>query len=982
MAFSLSQLFIVGIAYLGILFLTAYATENGWLPAKLVRHPATYVLSLGVFASAWAIYGVVGFAHDYGYNFLAYYLGISGAFMLAPIVLAPVLRLVQSYQLGSLADMFAFRFRSQLLGSFVAIFLVGGILPLLSMQIKAVADSIHILNQESTTNTFALFFCVIMILFAILFGARHFSAREKHDGLVVAIAFESLVKLAAMLILGFYCLYGVFGSWERLDLWLRENRIALRIMYDPLSEGPWRSLILSFFASAVVMPQMFHMSFVENLNPRALLTASWGLPLFLLLMSISVPVILWAALYLQPDTVPEYFSLGIGLATSSLPIATVVFIGGLSAASGVIIVCTIALSGMVLNHLILPIYQPSSDRNLYKWLLWLRRLLIAAIIMFAYLLYLWLGDDHKQTDLGMISFVATLQLVPGVIGVVLWRGANRNGVVAGLAAGSTVWFWGMLVPEFLPFDVSFLVNWLGFGESVLPAHAFAIVATIVNVATFIVVSVFTTPSEEELAAADACTVDNLRRPYRWQLDVFNVRDVIARLAQPLGHATAAREVELALNDLGMSYEEARPYALRRLRDQLEANLSGLLGPSVSQEIIDQCLPYKNEPSESSNEDIYFIENRLEEYQDKLTGLAAELDNLRRFHRQTLHDLPMGLCSLGGDQEILGWNRMMELLTAISAGQVVGSRLMDLPEPWGPLLDHFINQEQSHQYQKSVELEGQARWMSLHKAAIGAAAGTHGQGGLVIVVEDITDVKSLEAKLTHSERLASIGRLAAGVAHEIGNPITGIACLAQNMRYEMDDPEMREMTNQIIDQTKRVTRIVQSLVTFSHAGNHAKQINEIVSVSQCVDEAIHLLTLSKREHPIPMINETCPHWVHGDSQRLVQVFVNLLSNARDATSNAKPVCVSSRQQGSQIAVEVTDAGSGIPKEMLERIFEPFVTTKDPGKGTGLGLALVYSIIEDHQGRIEVTSPLEGKDYGTRFTILLPRAEPPQDSKGEA
>jgi len=582
----------------------------------------------------------------------------------------------------------------------------------------------------------------------------------------------------------------------------------------------------------------------------------------------------------------------------------------------------------------------------------------------------------------LVSFVATLQLTPGIIGVILWRSANAKGVLAGLLAGSTLWFWGMVVPELLPFDVSFIVDWLGFGETIQPAQAIAIVATLVNVGTFVVVCAFTTPSADELAAADACTVDNLRRPYRWQLDVFSVRDVIARLAQPLGHATAAREVELALNDLNMSYEESRPYALRRLRDQLEANLSGLLGPTVAQEIIDQCLPYKNEPNQSSSEDIYFIENRLEEYQDKLTGLAAELDNLRRFHRQTLHDLPMGLCSLGADQEILGWNRMMEQLTDIPAGLVVGSRLVDLPAPWGELLDHFVNHEDSHQHQKSVELAGQTRWLSLHKAAIGAAAGSHGQGGLVIVVDDVTDVKSLEAKLTHSERLASIGRLAAGVAHEIGNPITGIACIAQNMRYEMNDPEMREMANQIIDQTKRVTRIVQSLVTFSHAGNHAKQITEVVSVSQCVEEAIHLLTLSKRENPVPLLNETGPHWVKGDSQRLVQVFVNLLSNARDATSNGEPVKVTSRQQGNQIAVEVTDAGSGIPPEMLERIFEPFVTTKDPGKGTGLGLALVYSIVEDHQGSIRVTSPLEGKDYGTRFTLLLPRAEPPKESKGEA
>ncbi|HAS29928.1 MAG TPA: ATPase, partial [Alcanivorax sp.] len=176
MAYSVSDLILIAGAYLLFLFLVAWITEKGWIPARLVRHPAVYVFSLGVYASAWAIYGSVGYAHDYGYNFLAYFLGISGVFLLAPILLAPILRLTTTYQLSSLADLFAFRYRSRLAGALTTVMMVVGMLPLLSMQIKAVAESIQILTGEPDPAWVAFWFCLLITLFAILFGARHATA--------------------------------------------------------------------------------------------------------------------------------------------------------------------------------------------------------------------------------------------------------------------------------------------------------------------------------------------------------------------------------------------------------------------------------------------------------------------------------------------------------------------------------------------------------------------------------------------------------------------------------------------------------------------------------------------------------------------------------------------------------------------------------------------------------------------------------------
>ncbi|MEZ3224826.1 ATPase, partial [Escherichia coli] len=163
----------------------------------------------------------------------------------------------------------------------------------------------------------AFVFCTLITLFAILFGARHIATRERHEGLVFAIAFESLVKLVMLGSIGLYALYGVFGGPEGLEVWLLQNQTALTTLHTPLAEGPWRTLLLVFFAAAIVMPHMFHMIFTENLNPRALISASWGLPLFLLLMSLAVPPILWAGLRLGASTTPEYYTIGLGLAVDS-----------------------------------------------------------------------------------------------------------------------------------------------------------------------------------------------------------------------------------------------------------------------------------------------------------------------------------------------------------------------------------------------------------------------------------------------------------------------------------------------------------------------------------------------------------------------------------------------------------------------------------------------------------------------------------------
>ncbi len=976
MIFNIWVLLSLGIGYLLIFFLLAYAVEREWIARTLSRHPLVYVLSIGVFCSAWSFYGTTGLAYEYGTGYMAYYLGVSGAFLLYPFILRPILRITRTYVLGSLADLFAFRYRSRWAGTLTTIFMLMAVLPLIALQVQAITDVIVILNKNTTPGIIGFAFCVVLIAFTILYGAREISPRERHRSLIFAIAFESLFKMVVLVAIGLFAVYQVFGSFEDLEDWLKVEPVTIASLQGPLAGTSWLVLMGMFLVAPLTMPHMFHTIYRENRDPKNLKIASWAFPLYALIMSVPVLPILWAGMKLGFPTNPEYFSLGIGLGTNSSLFTILAYLGGLSAASGITIVATLALASMFLNHAILPFYQPSTSEDIYEWLLWVRRILIATIILAGYLVYLSLAQIHDLSSLGIASFMGTLQFLPGLIGVLFWSGANRSGFLAGLCAGMLIWIASVLYPLASDsFSLSYrVILQFAFDESAWSVAALTSLG--VNSAVFIFVSLITRTSREEMSAADACSQNSLARPKRQRLVAKNTDDFIEHLSRSLGKVSAEREVTRALKDLNLPMGEYRPFALRRLRDKVENNLSGLMGPSVAQALIARSLPYEKEPDSPGREDIHFVEQKLAGYHYQLTGLAGELDSLRRYHRDTLESLPIGVCSIASDGEILMWNRVLEEITGIDSEAIIGSNLESLPAYWSNTLSEFVQGHSTHAYKKELKtLEG-TRWLNLHKAALPESERTLVDGN-VILVEDHTDIQLLEEELVHSERLASIGSLAAGVAHEIGNPVTGIDSLAQELKYISKDPAIAEVGVQIREQTKRVTNIVQSLVNFAHAGtaDKAKEFNPH-DIAEIVQDAIKLLELSRKsrdvifENRLPQgLNVIC------DPQRLVQVFINLLSNARDASEPGTIIYVQTVPiTGThRVRLEVVDHGTGIEEQHLDRIFDPFYTTKGVGKGTGLGLWLAYSIIEEHFGQISIESPafrLDGK--GTRVIITLPRA----------
>lgn len=965
----LSQLFLIGFAYLAFLFGTAYLTERNVLPARLVRHPMTHVLSIGVYASVWTFHGAFGLASESGYLYLASYLGAVGAFILAPALLIPILRITRTYQLSSLADLFAFRFRSGAVGTITTILTVMATMPMISIQIQAVADSLYIFNQQFTVSQFALGFCSVLALFSILFGARHATLRNKHPGLVVAMAVESLIKLIALVAIGLYAFFSILGGPSGLESWLLANPDQLAVLNTQFDAEIWRTLLIAFFSAAVVMPHMFHMMFTENSSDETLYKATWGMPLFLFLLALAVPPILWAGMSLGAGGDPEFLLLYLGMHLDSEWLTVLAFIGGLSAASGISIVATVAMASMLQNHILLPLVPFPDTRRFYTWVLWLRRSLMILILFGCYLFYQKIGNYYDLHQLGIIAVVAFLQFLPALLVTLFWQRANRWGVICGLLVGMGVWMYTMLFPLLGPIDPMVADT---FRVEEYDPDTAAVLALVLNALTLTLVSLFTEQNAEEEHAASACLLNVLQRHSTTSLTATRIEDFQELLSPRVGQDAARREIQSALDQLALKPGMLRPVDLLRLRTQLEHNLTGLLGPVEAATLLsplDHSSQAAGIRTLASGRNVHLMESQLETYQVQLTGLAAELDELRRYHRLILQRLPVGVCTLDNTGEILFWNSEMEQVTGITAADCAGIPLSRLPSPWGTLLGNFAQSPLAHEVAEPIHLNSQSHWFALHKALLSEES----TSGMVILLEDESETRLLQNRLAHSERLSSIGRFAAGVAHEIGNPVTGIACLAQNLKFETDNEEILETGDQIVDQTKRISRIVQSLVRFAHGGQSENEIaHESVNLRHCFDEAIHLVSLDSRGKFQQYLNNVAPGLhVWGDPQQLIQVFVNLLNNACDASEDYNHIWIDADSNGETISIAVTDEGTGIPPECQDKLFEPFFTTKDPGKGTGLGLPLVYNIIEEHYGSIEIISPANNKqNKGTRVVITLP------------
>jgi Na+/proline symporter/signal transduction histidine kinase len=466
----------VSFAYLGLLFALAWwGDKRADKGRSIISNPWVYALSLAVYCTSWTFYGSVGRLVNSGVSYLTIYLGPTLMAALWFTVLHKILRISKLNRITTIADFIASRYgKDAMLGGMVTLIAVIGLIPYIALQLKAVSTSFNLLlrhpnltlpAEAAVTPLFsdkALYVALLMAAFAILFGTRHLDATERHEGMVAAIAFESLIKLVAFLAVGLFVTFGMFKGAG--DIFRQaETHPRLVELFAPFggagnsyanSYGSWAWLLFVSMLAIMFLPRQFQVTVVENVDEAHLKRAVWLFPLYLFVINIFVLPIAFAGLLRFPQgTVdPDYYVLALPMAEGQGLLALLVFIGGMSASTGMVIVETIALSTMVCNDLVVPLLlrlsqlRLAEQRNLSSILLAIRRVTIVLLLLLGFVYFRRTGTAYALVSIGLVSFAAVAQFAPALLGGIYWKTGNRLGARIGLGAGFGVWFYTLMLP--------------------------------------------------------------------------------------------------------------------------------------------------------------------------------------------------------------------------------------------------------------------------------------------------------------------------------------------------------------------------------------------------------------------------------------------------------------------------------------------------------------------------------------------------------
>ncbi len=610
---------IVMVLYLLLLFIIArYADHRKHLGKSIVANPYVYALSLCVYVSAWTFYGSIGRAASTGLEFLPIYLGPVLAMTLGWIIIRKMISVSKEHRLTSISDFLSFRYgRSYAIGAVVALLSLIMVTPYVALQLIAISTSLEVLSGPHILLGFPveskLLVAILLGVFAVIFGARHLDPMERHDGLIAVVAFESLVKLVAFLLVGLFVAYGIFGGYGNITsqmVDLARNNPAYDDLIDV--EYPlWFSLTLISFFAILFLPRQFHVMVVENCEEKHLKKAMWLFPLYLLLINIFVPAIAWGGLLLNTGGLKDAFIITIPYTHNQDILSLFVFIGGTSAATAMILIESVAVGTMLLNDLELPyiLRHIKKERNLAATLLNTRRLNILLVVLLGYL-YSRAVAYQILAEIGVVSFLAASQLAPAALGGLYWKRGNRQGAMAGLVSGFLLWTYTALIPTVAgndgalgslvrdgPLGIAFLKPTDLFGLNLDMWSNSVFWTLLVNCSLYVLVSILTKASSEEATIAncfvDAChekapSPNNEQRAIRQG----TLEELEATLARYIGEETARTQVDAYLEKLGTSRDKIETQQLLKLWDQFEKTLTGSVGPSATRMIVEDQVPVK------------------------------------------------------------------------------------------------------------------------------------------------------------------------------------------------------------------------------------------------------------------------------------------------------------------------------------------------------------------------------------------------------
>ncbi|WP_116807127.1 hybrid sensor histidine kinase/response regulator [Steroidobacter cummioxidans] len=1003
-------LLVASLAYVcGLFFIAWWGDRRRLYPDHARLRPLIYSLALAVYCSSWTFYGAVGSAVRDGLSYLPIYLGPMLVFLFLLPFFERLLRMAKQQNATSISDLLAARFgRSPQIAVAVTLIALTAAIPYIALQLKAISMSIEVLSAGAPAQTVAwyrdsaLLVALMLALFSSLFGARQVDATEHHPGMVLAVAAESLVKLVALLCVAVFALTQLNGIEPLLET-------ARQMPANVNHSVSFVTQTLLSLTAIFCLPRQFQVGVVECAEVGDVRHARWWFSTYLALISLVVVPIAAAAIAAGAgggSIAPDSFVLWLPLSAGHEWLALLAYLGGFSAATGMVIVATVALSTMVSNDLVLPVlwrWRPPAlgDRSLASGgILWIRRAAILAILLVAFAFFRVVPNGSSLASIGLLAFAAVAQFAPAVVSAVYWSGASRVGVLAGLCSGFLVWIYTLLLPTFVvhewinegPFGIGVLAphSLLGFaGPDPLTHGVFW--SLLVNVIALVGMSLYSPPAMgERLQLAPRIAGADARRA-KLLPGSATIADLQLLAERLLGAGAAQSWFERYKQEHGREYSPTQRADVGLLQG-LERELAGALGAASARMVLTSSL---------RGAGLQFSE---------VVTLFDEASQKLRFNREMLEammaNMPQGISVIDAEMRLVAWNRRyVELLDYPPELMRAGRPIADLMRYNAARGWYGPGDPEAHVEKRLAHMRAGSTHLSERRRGDGRVIEVRGQplpdGGYVSTFNDVTTYKHVEAELreineTLEQRVAertrqlaeatavaekaNLGktRFLAAASHDLLQPLNAARLFNAALRGQagqLQHPQVEQLADRVENSLHAAEELLDGLLDISRLDSGAIQpeLGEF-------DAGTLLNSLKEQFAPVAAQRNlelqvlATRVQVYTDQRMLRRVLQNLISNALRYTRSGRVVVGVRRRAGNRVEFQVIDTGPGIAAESQSVIFEEFrrLDHHSPWgeRGLGLGLSICDRIAHILQTQLTLRST-PGK--GSAFSVRVARGK---------
>ncbi|MCK1361463.1 hybrid sensor histidine kinase/response regulator [Bradyrhizobium sp. 199] len=1009
--------------YIGFLFLVASHGDRRSPAGRGRASGLIYPLSLAIYCTSWTFFGSVGFATRTSTDFLAIYVGPILMIGLGAGVLRRVIQLAKAHNITSIADFIGARYgKSQAVAATVALIAIIGSVPYIALQLKAVASSLETILSEDQAfshipivGDMALMVTLTMAAFAVLFGTRQTDATEHQHGLMLAVATESIIKLVAFLAAGIFVTFWMFSPHELIERAMKTPEAVRAINYSP-SIGNFLTMTLLSLCAIMLLPRQFHVSVVENSSDAEVGRARWLFPLYLIAINLFVIPIALAGLVSFPFGAadPDMYVLALPMEGGADLLSVAIFVGGLSAATAMVIVECVALSIMVSNDLVVPLVlqrRPegrTGGADFSDFLLRSRRLAIFAIMVMAYFYYRALGNTQLAA-IGLLSFAAIAQLSPSFFGGLLWRRATARGAIGGMLVGFAVWLYTLFMPSFMdtsttgilllqhgPFGIEALRPQALFGADLPPLMHGVIWSLSLNILTYVLLSLAHRPSSIELVQADLF-VPNTLAPIspgfrRWRTTV-TVQDIQTTVAQYLGPDRARQSFEAFSARRNVRLESGAPADFELLQ-HAEHLIASSIGAASSRLVMSLLLRKRTVSAKAALK--------------LLDDSHAALHFNREILQTALNHVRQGIAVFDADLQLICSNRQFgDLLNVPPHFIQFGTPLREILEFMGVSEpDDAVEREAMLERRLAAyttDSEPYLERLPDRHMVIEILTNRMPGGGFVITFTDVTPTfeaaEALEranatlekrvrdrteeltrlnselalAKSTAEDASISKTRFLAAASHDILQPLNAARLYVTSLVERQHSGEETRLVENIDESLQAIEEILGALLDISRldAGAMTTSISSFKMADLMRSLEIEFAPIA-RAKSLELAFVPCSLPVESDRLLLRRLLQNLISNAIKYTPRGR-VLVGCRRQGPSLKICVYDTGVGIPPVKRGEIFKEFHRLEQGARiarGLGLGLSIVERLARVLKHGIAIDG---NKSGGSVFSVTVPTAK---------